>query len=82
MSSPTTSRNLLHSSKLGAFHGWLYDQGYEDLDLKQYEVLRMRHPLKEGVIIVWRRLGAEHCTLQGLSAEFFAAWRAELRAKE
>lgn len=60
-------RGLLHQSDIEAFEAWLLGRGYEKLKTKgDYEVLRMKHPEKRGVLIVYRKLDARvHFTVQG-----------------
>ncbi len=73
----TRRRDLLHLNKVEEFHKWLAEQGYQDLPLCPYEVIRMIHPEapRGNTLIVWQRGDAkEHATIQGASYFAYLAW--------
>lgn len=63
----TTSRCLLHKSKLNDFKIWLTKKGWYAIGAKgDYEVLRMRH-LIYGILLIYDRNNAiEHYTTYGI----------------
>lgn len=70
------SRSKLSVTKLTEFHSHCLARGWSTQPTKgEYEVLRMSHPDKVGVLLVHRRMDdREHLTLSGHSAAEFDAF--------
>ena len=69
------SRNLLHLNKVDDFALWMNTKGWGTQDtVGAYEVLRMKHPLSSDLLIVYQKIGAEHCTVYGNGLHFVRKW--------
>lgn len=70
------NRNTMHRSHLEEFERFLLSCGYEPVRPHQYEAVRMYHPDRQGVLVVWQKVKAgEHLSIQGQSEEMFQEWR-------
>ena len=76
-----TERSRLHYSKLDEYTAFCASCGYAACDpIKEAcEVLRMYRPGEKGVLVVHRKLNAQHCTTWGRSEEMRIAYQTARR---
>jgi hypothetical protein len=62
-------------SKLADFALWMNTKGWSTKEsVGDYEVLRMKHPLSSDLLLVYQKIGAEHCTVYGTGLHFVRRW--------